>query len=49
MHENTNKLIGYLIVAIVAYYVLSAIVPYMIMAVVGCVVWQVYQEHHKGR
>ena len=49
MHDNQNKIIGYMIVAIVAYYILSAIVPFLIWAVVGCVVWRVYQEHHKGR
>ena len=49
MHEEQNKIIGYMIAAIVAYYILSAIVPFLIVGVVGCVVWRVYQEHHKGQ
>jgi hypothetical protein len=39
---------GYLIVAIVAYYILQAVVPFLIIAVVGLVIWRVY-ELHKGR
>lgn len=48
MYDNQNKIIGYLIVTIVAYYVLSALVPYLAVAVVGLVVWRIY-EQHKGR
>jgi hypothetical protein len=48
MYDNQNKIIGYMIVAIVAYYILSAIVPFLIMAVVGMVVWRIY-EQNKGR
>ena len=48
MHESQNKLMGYAIMAIVAYYVLAAIVPLLIVAVVAMVVWRAY-EQHKGR
>lgn len=48
MHEDQNKMIGYLIMAIVAYYVLQAIVPFLIVGVVGMIVLRVI-EHHKGR
>jgi hypothetical protein len=48
MYDQQNKIIGYLIVAIVAYYILQAVVPFLIIAVVGMVVWRVY-ELHKGR
>jgi hypothetical protein len=48
MHESQNKIIGYLIMAIVAYYILQAVVPFLIIAVVGLVIWRVY-ELHKGR
>jgi hypothetical protein len=49
MHESQNKIIGYLIIAIVAYYILSAIVPFLVIAVVGLVIWRIYDEQHKGR
>jgi hypothetical protein len=49
MHENQNKLIGYLLIAIVAYYVLSAIMPLMFWALVVCVIWRLYVDHNKGR
>jgi len=39
---------SYLLVIIVSYYILQAFVPFLIVAVVGLVVWHIY-EQHKGR
>jgi hypothetical protein len=47
--KQTNKLIGYAVVAIIAYYLLQMIVPFLIWGVIGMVVWRVYQEHNKHR
>lgn len=47
MHENQNKLIGYMFLAIVAYYILSAILPFLILAVIGMVALRYYQEWKK--
>ena len=47
MHEKQNKLIGYMILAIVAYGILSALVPYLVVAVMGLVVWRIIEEHNK--
>jgi hypothetical protein len=49
MHENQNKIIGYLVFAIVAYYILSAIVPLLVLGLIGLVFWRVYQELNKRR
>lgn len=45
--KQTNKLIGYAVVAIIAYYLLQMIVPFLIWGVMGMVAWRVYQEHNK--
>lgn len=45
--KQTNKLIGYAVVAIIAYYLLQMIVPFLIWGVIGLVVWRVYQERNK--
>jgi hypothetical protein len=47
--KQTNKLIGYAVGAIVAYYLLQMIVPFLIWGVIGMVVWRIYQEHNKHR
>ena len=47
--KNTNKFIGYAVVAIVAYYVLQMIVPFLFYGVIGLVGWRVYQEHQKTK
>jgi hypothetical protein len=48
MDENrTNKLIGYAVLAIIAYYVLQMLVPFLFWGVIGMVLWRVYQEHEK--
>jgi hypothetical protein len=39
-----NKLIGYGIGIIVIYYIAGAFIGYIIVAVVGMVIWRVYQE-----
>ena len=48
MDENrTNKLIGYAVMAIIAYYVLQMIVPFLFFGVIGLMIWRVFQEHNK--
>jgi predicted negative regulator of RcsB-dependent stress response len=47
--KQTNKLIGYAVVAIIAYYLLQMIVPFLIWGVMGMVAWRIYQEHNKHR
>jgi hypothetical protein len=48
MDENqTNKLIGYAVLAIIAYYVLQMIVPFLIYGVIGMVCWRIYLERKK--
>ena len=47
MHENTNKVIGYMVLAIIAYHILSAIVPLLIVAVIAMVLLRYYQEWNK--
>jgi hypothetical protein len=49
MHENQNKLIGYLVLAIVAYHVLNAIIPFLFWALIVCVLWRFYADHTKDR
>ena len=44
-----NKLIGYAVVAIFAYEILQLIVPFLIYAVIGCVIWRVYQSHQNHK
>ena len=47
--KYVNKLIGYAVVAIVAYFVLQMIVPYLMYGVVGMVVWRIYLEKQKHK
>ena len=49
MHEDQNKIIGYMIAAIVAYYILSAIVPFLIVGVLGWIVLHVIIQNKRGR
>jgi predicted PurR-regulated permease PerM len=42
--QKINKLIGYAIMAIIAYYLLQMVVPFLISGVVGLVVWRIIQE-----
>jgi len=46
MHDNQNKVIGYMIVAIVAYYILSAIMPFLIWGLIGLVVVRIYMARN---
>ena len=48
MYENQNKIIGYLLAAIVAYYVLQIVLPFLIWGLIGLVVWQIYIAHRRG-
>ena len=49
MHEDQNKIIGYMIAAIVAYYILSAIIPFLIVGVLGWIVLCVINQKKRGR
>jgi hypothetical protein len=49
MRENENKLIGYMVMAIIAYYILEVIVPFLIWGVIGWVVFQAYLEYQKHK
>ena len=49
MHEDQNKIIGYMVVAIVAYYILSAIVPFLIVGVVGLIAFRLIIQNKRGR
>jgi len=42
-----NKLIGYAVIAIIAYHVLQLIEPYLFWAVAIMVVWRIYLERKK--
>jgi len=48
MHEK-QKIIGYMIAAIVAYYILSAIVPFLIVALIGWIMACVINQNKRGR
>jgi hypothetical protein len=45
--QQLNKLIGYAVLAIIAYYVLQMIVPFLFWGVLGMVVWRIYLERNK--
>ena len=47
--NNFNKLIGYAIAIIIAYYILGFVVPYLIYGVIGLVLFRVYQEYLKNK
>jgi len=47
--HSSNKLIGSMILAIIAFYILRMIVPFLICCVIGLVIWRVYQEHQKHK
>ncbi len=49
MYENQNKIIGYMVMAIVAYYVLQIIVPFLIWGLIGLVVLQIYWANRRNR
>ncbi len=47
--KQSNQIIGFAVVAIVAYYVLQMIVPYLFLGVIGLVGWRVYQEFNNRK
>lgn len=47
--KQIHRLIGYLIIAIIAYQILSYVVSYLIYGVVGLVILRVLQEYHKNK
>ena len=44
--KKSNQLIGYAVLAIIAYYVLQMLVPLLIWGVIGMVAWRVYQARN---
>jgi len=48
-HKRTNQLIGYAVLAIIAYYVLQMIIPFLIYGVIALVIWRVYQEYQNHK
>ena len=49
MYGNQNKAIGWMVIAILSYYVLQVILPFLIWGLVGLVVWQIYWAYRRGR
>jgi len=47
--KQSNRTIGYLIVAIIAYYVLQMLVPFLVWGAIGLVSWRVYNEFNKQK
>jgi hypothetical protein len=47
--KQQNQLIGYAVVAIIAYHILQAVVPFLIYGVIGVVMWRVYREINKPK
>jgi len=47
--KQNNKLIGYAVLAIIAYYVLQMIIPLLFYGLIGMVVWRVYSKYHKHK
>jgi hypothetical protein len=46
---DERKVIGYAVVAIIAYYVLAAIVPFLIWGVIGWLVFKAYQQYQRSK
>jgi hypothetical protein len=46
-HKQSNQLIGYAVLAIIAYYILQMLVPFLIYGVIGMVVWRIYNDQNK--
>ena len=47
--NESNRYIGYAILAIIAYYILQFIVPFLIWGVIGMVAWRVFQDTQKHK
>ncbi len=45
--NNTNKMIGFAVMAILAYYILQMLVPYLFWAVIGMVIWRIVLERNR--
>ena len=43
--NSSNQMIGYAIMAILAYYVLQMIFPFLVYGVIAMVAWRVYLEY----
>jgi uncharacterized membrane protein YraQ (UPF0718 family) len=49
MRENENKIIGYMIIAIIAYYILEIVVPFLIWGVIIWGVFKAWMEYQKHK
>jgi hypothetical protein len=47
--KQIHKLIGYLVVAFLAYQVLTFVAPYLMYGVIGLVAFRVLQEYFKNK
>ena len=45
--NELNKMIGYAVMAIFAYYLLQIFIPFLIWGAIGMVVWRIYLERNK--
>lgn len=45
--KNSNQIIGFAVMAILAYYILQMMVPYLFWGLIGMVVWRILLEHNK--
>ena len=49
MYDNQNRLIAWMVIAIVSYYALQVVLPLLIWGLVGLVAWQIYWAYRRGR
>ena len=45
--KNWNQMIGFAVMAILAYYILQMLVPYLFWGVIGMVIWRIVLERNK--
>ena len=45
--NNSNQMIGYAVMAIIAYYILQMIFPFLVWGVIAMVAWRIYLESKK--
>jgi len=45
--KNSNQLIGFAVMAILASYILQMLVPYLFWGVIGMVIWRIVLERNK--
>ena len=45
--KNTTQILGFAVMAILAYYILQMLYPILIWMVIGMVAWRIFLEHKK--